>query len=123
MAQMGRADALARDSVARGFSDLKTLGDANGFRTLVVIFPNYRQLDPYPFRTEHAAVRSQAEKNGFLVLDLIEGCRKYVKRTGEKLDFDGIHPNAAGHRLAADLMAEFIEKSGLIESSASPGDH
>lgn len=118
--QLEQMDTLKDDSVDSGFAALQAMSESHGFKTLVVVFPNFRQLEPYPFHEEHEAIRKMALDHGFLFLDLLDGYRRYAKaHPDEKLDFDFIHPTATGHRLAAEMIARYLTTNHLVPDTGS----
>ncbi len=111
--QMDQMDFLGNDTVEDSFKDLKKIADTHGFKVMITLFPNFRQLDPYLYSEEHTKIRQFAENSGFLFLDLLPGYRKYRKSSDNELNYDFIHPNQIGHDLAAEFIAEFIKYNVL----------
>jgi lysophospholipase L1-like esterase len=54
----------------------------------------------------NAVLRETAREHGALV---VPACERFRGRAGELLAPDGIHPNAAGHRVIADAVMEALE--------------
>jgi len=110
----GHADAAADDDVGdrteRGFAELRALGEAHGFDTLVAIFPYLDDARPYRHAALHARAAASARANGFGVLDLLPA---FQQASGGDLSrirgrCIGMHPDAAGHRRAALEMERAI---------------
>lgn len=73
--------------------------------------PPYRAKDPDGFnvllQTYAEAVRQIARENKVDSIDIYAEYRALDSRAGQSMDallLDGMHPNATGHRLAADLL-------------------
>jgi lysophospholipase L1-like esterase len=104
--QDGYTKELSENTVPDSFAGLSQLAEDHAFDVLIVVFPNFRQLTPYPFLSEHSKVRKLAEGNGFRYLDLLKDYQAY--QDGEKLDFDYIHPTVHGHRCAARFISQYL---------------
>ena len=79
--------------------------DPNGFST---VLKNYAE-----------AVRRIAQTKGVTLIDIYAQYEAYDREDGQSMDellLDGMHPNAKGHRVAADLL---IERA--IAATGSPG--
>ncbi|MHC4698318.1 MAG: hypothetical protein ACYTFA_16420 [Planctomycetota bacterium] len=86
----------------------KEAAEEGGGEYRLVIFPWLYKLDDYPLRHVHRKVCALARKLGVPLLDLLgsfEGLDGLELRVG-KVD---PHPNAAGHRIAAAAISEFLE--------------
>lgn len=97
---------LAKDGVEEGFHELARLGAEHGFAVLVVVFPRLLGESEAEHR-EYATLQGYADDAGleFLLLDdAMELCRQ---EQGE-IALDYLHPNAAGHRCAAEAIAPRI---------------
>lgn len=79
-------------------------GQAAGARMVLAIYPLMHRLDDYPFRDVHGVVGALGEAAGFEVVDLLpafegrDASALWVHRADQ-------HPNAEGHRLAAEHLA------------------
>jgi len=104
--QDGYTRELSENTVPAAFKELSLLAEDHAFEVLMVIFPNFRQLTPYPFISEHDKVKNLADGNGFRYLDLLESYQAY--QGDDKLDFDYIHPTVHGHRCAATSIAQYL---------------
>jgi lysophospholipase L1-like esterase len=78
---------------------------------VVVLFPILLLDDAgwsaYPYHQAHAQVAQAASARGFFVLDLLPLYEEYEPSTLRVSDTDG-HPNATGHRLAAEALLALI---------------
>ena len=96
-------------SVEAAFARIAARAKEKNFRVVLAIFPMFSP-DPwsdYPFRVQHAQVAKEGERNGFLVLDLLP--RFELEKPADLLIVpDDMHPNAAGHRIAAQEMQRFL---------------
>lgn len=98
------------ESVQTAFARLAELARAHGFRVVVVVFPTF-SFDPwsaYQFRAEHAKVVREAERNGFLALDLLPRFESEEPRS-VTIEADDPHPTALGHAIAAAEILKFLE--------------
>ena len=107
------ADSLRRSFDSEAWRDarellggMKQLGDEDGFRFVVLVFPVLIELNPdYPFADLHARVAEACHAAGVEYLDLFEvfrgqrGPELWVHPTDQ-------HPNEVAHRLAAKAVAE-----------------
>ncbi|MCE9593764.1 MAG: SGNH/GDSL hydrolase family protein [Planctomycetes bacterium] len=97
-------------SVADGFARFGELGRDHRFHVVLAIFPLFspKPWKDYPFRGVHAQVANEGAKNGFAVLDLLP---RFEREDPASLLIDpkDSHPNAFGHRIAAEEMLHFLE--------------
>jgi len=99
---------LNRDSVEEALQELHGLAEEEGFAVLVAVFPRLDALDPYPFRQDHALVRSRTVSEGFGFEDLLPAFLA-CSRTGEgPVGFDAFHPTERGHDCAAAALADQV---------------
>jgi len=93
-------------SVLDAFAAIRGLTAPRGIRVLVVIFPMIPERDwaAYPYSDLHHQVGEAAAADGFEVLDLLEPFSKWEPAQLRVSSGDG-HPNALGHRLAAEAIA------------------
>ena len=104
------------DTVKQSFERLAELSRTHEFSVIVSVFPLFRKkkaerFEGYSFQSEHAYVRTLSEENGFLHLDLLETFRVCVREGSVAIDV--YHPNARGHRCAAEALAKQIERMRL----------
>jgi len=96
-------------SVVTAFGRIGALARASGARVLVVVFPMIPEgsWDDYPYRDLHEQVATAARKEGFDVLDLLP---VFAARRPADLRVSGAdaHPNALGHRLTAEAVADAV---------------
>jgi hypothetical protein len=96
-------DPDALDRRASGFDRLRTLSEDGSFGTLVAIFPYLDGATSYRHGPAHRATRTDAERSGFAVVDLLPA---FQQASGGHLPdlrgrCIGMHPGAEGHRVAA----------------------
>lgn len=107
-------------SVPEAFARMHALADARHLKVVLAIFPTFaldvprgatRSLfatwDEYGYAPLHAQVRAAAEKEAFVVLDVLDVFRASGK-TPRELAQDPDHPNAAGHELAAEALLRLL---------------
>jgi len=94
---------------------LHTLAAASGFRPLLVAFPIPIAVErPFPHSSYPSRLRALADREGMPLLDLNDAFRA-VYRGHESLfiPYDGDHPNAVGHDVAARAIVDFLMARGL----------
>ena len=99
---------LNRDSVEEALQELHHLAEEEGFAVLVAVFPRLDALDPYPFRADHALVRSRAAYQGFSFEDLLPAFLACSHTGDGPVGFDAFHPTERGHDCAARAIADQV---------------
>ena len=94
---------------------LARLSREHGFGVVVVVFPILVDFEQYPFVPVHEAVGQRARALGFDVVDLLAS---YRAQRAESLATDVIHPNAAGHAIAARELVAHLRRRGLARREA-----
>lgn len=89
--------------------ELGALSAAHEIPVVVVVFPllEVAQDGGYPAAAIHDLVHELSQTQGFPVLDLLDPFRAAGFETIKQ---DAIHPNAAGHAIAADRILEFLNE-------------
>lgn len=103
--------------VTTALDRLRRISETEGIPVLVTIFPVLHDLDRYRWLDVHDLVARAATERGFHVLDLLPA---YLGRDPNELQVvegDHVHPNATGHRLAAEAIHRF-----LVERLWTPDD-
>ncbi len=100
-------------------SGLRRIARVRRDDTLVVLFPYlYRPAyERFGFDRYHEIYREAAEKAGLPFLDL----KQAFDDAGllvENWPIDALHPDEAGHALAADLILEELDRRGLLAETA-----
>jgi hypothetical protein len=108
------ADMVGTEGYARAMRELAELRDAHGFQVLVIStlgLPSEIEevLDSlgFPSIDGRAAAARHLEALGLEIGD--------YARSELALAPDDPHPSALGHRILADVIAEHLERSGLLE--------
>lgn len=105
-------------SVASAFARFGELSRDLGFPIVLVIFPRFTPAEwkDYPIHDVHAQVAREGERHGFLVLDLLP---RYERESPASLLIDpsDSHPNALGHRIAAEEIARFLEGQPALRAA------
>lgn len=93
---------------------LNELAQAHGFRVLVVTYPIPYALEKrFPYSSYPATFAELARREAFPVIDLYEPYRSvYHGHTSLFIPYDGDHPNAEGHRIAAEEIARYLMEWG-----------
>lgn len=127
-ARIGRAQ--ASDNVAAGLAELSQLSTAYGFRTLVVVWPNFGDTvnDPPGLAepgSERMRVEMLASQHGIPVVRLSRWfSNDYAQRPGRQppprnvYTFDGMHPNPEGAKTAAAIIAKLICERRMLETGS-----
>ena len=98
--------------VERDIGKLGRLQRAHRFRVALVIFPLMADTSvDYPWLDIHRRLGAEAAREGLVVVDLLE---PYRARGMGSLRVDDLHPNEAGHRIAADELMAAIRRESLI---------
>ena len=105
---------LAWKIVTTSFERFATLSEETGVPVAVAIFPQLIDFDDYPYADIHALVSTAAREAGLPVLDLIGAFAKVAPETVKLAPLDFGHPNAAGHRIAAERIHEYLLAEGLV---------
>lgn len=96
----------SREKIRSGFARLSQLKESYGFEVLVVVWPVLIDYQKYPFISIHHWIGEEARKNRFLVIDLLPEFSKFNYRDLQVTAEDNIHPNAIGHKIAADIVVK-----------------
>ncbi len=96
---------VSTDRVAEYFGVLDDLSKKNGFQVLVAVFPRFtKNFHAYPLGDQHAYAKGLADQHKFHYLDLIVPFQACRDASPEPIEVDNFHPNARGHRCAAEAM-------------------
>jgi lysophospholipase L1-like esterase len=100
---------VSGDTVAEYFGVLENLSHQYRFDVLVAVIPRFvRTFSYYRFAGQHAYARGLAQQHGFQFVDLLGAFDQCRKSGNEPIELDNFHPSAAGHRCAAEALAEAI---------------
>jgi lysophospholipase L1-like esterase len=90
--------------------ELHDLAQQHRFRVLLVAYPIPYALErSFPHSSYPTTLAQLARHEGFPLIDLNESYRSaYRGHTSLFIPYDGDHPNAQGHRLAAEQIARFM---------------
>jgi lysophospholipase L1-like esterase len=98
---------------AEGFRRIRELSDRFEFRTIVVIFPFFREFERYPYVPLHRSVTAEAKRHDLAVLDLFPF---YAAASAEASNLCtpccDLHPNENGHAVTARAIAESLRRMG-----------
>lgn len=109
-----RMQRLSRDSVEQAFRQLGELSRREKFKVLLSVFPRLGSLQNYAFQGEHDKLKSIAQAENFLFLDLLSAFQECERQSGPALQIDEYHPSVRGHRCAGEAMARFLVENDLI---------
>ncbi len=102
------------------FAGLVALLEPRRIPVLIAVFPAFgKTFEAYPYRDLHRAIVATAEASGLAAVDLLDCFRAYRFRD---VRVDVVHPNPAGHRIAAHALRDALCARGLACGSAPPLD-
>jgi hypothetical protein len=108
-------DAATWRTVEDGFDSIRDAAGRISAPVLVLVFPGLADASPYPWRETHLKVSAAAAARGFEVLDLTTAFAPLSQSQVQVESGDHIHPNALGHRLAAEETYRWLSRSGLLD--------
>ncbi|MDD5091517.1 MAG: SGNH/GDSL hydrolase family protein [Candidatus Wallbacteria bacterium] len=119
-----------QDRHTKALERLHNLSLSNGIPLIIVHFPYFTDFSTYestPHFQTHRRVRSFASDRSIPYLDLLDTYRNhtdeilYLEDDLKTCDIAS-HPNAEGHRLAGEALAEFLILSGLVPGITGKGN-
>ncbi len=113
----------AWQSVLGHLERLKADVEGDGAVYAVVMFPWLWGLDAYPLKAMHDKMARHAAAMNVPFLDLLDAFRDR-DATALRISATDEHPNPAGHRIAADAIARFVEREVLphVQKTREPSD-
>lgn len=101
-------------AVEDGFADLAKISQENDFEVMVVVTPvfRYESATTYPWRDVHQQVQQLAQQSGFLFYDSMA---RLGSQPASAVSFDEIHPNALGHQLVAEGVADALLNTPVLQ--------
>lgn len=123
-----RAGVLARDQtpsvaidrVHAGFDAIQKLAEQQHFSVVLMVFPVFGEMKPSGYSKEpvHESLAQQARERNFIFLDLLPVYQEALPRHFHELEFeqpDYYHPNAFGHKIAAQALQEVLISNKLLQ--------
>lgn len=106
--------------VAKQLNDLRSMAMSAGFSVSIVVLPPREQvMGVYPHARFQSRLRAIAEQLGFSVIDPLPALAKSAADIGALfIPYDRNHPSAAGHRVLAESIAEYLDHHGAVGPSA-----
>lgn len=98
------AEEANREKVRGGFRRLSELRREAPFNVVVLIWPLVTDYNRYRFGYVHEWVAHEANRAGFLAIDLLPAFSTVSYRSLQVSAEDNVHPNALGHKLAAEAF-------------------
>lgn len=119
----GAEDDAAFAWLARRYREMASASRAAGAEVALVLFPHFEQLteraregaDPDP--VQERLVRL-ARDEGIAVVDLLPAFRR-ASRAGKPPMLDYFHPDARGHAIAAQVIAEELGRAGILPAASA----
>lgn len=99
--------------VTGAFDRLERISTETEIPVLIVIFPVLHDFESYAWAEVHVQVAEAAGARGFHVLDLLPTYRGHDPNDLQVVEGDHVHPNAFGHRLAAEAISGFLRSNVL----------
>lgn len=103
-----------RDKAIYGFEKLHILQKKNQFNVLVIIWPIVTSFDSYSYGSIHTWIEKEANKMKFETLDLLPCFSKIPYRKLQVSSVDNIHPNALGHKIAAEAFMKWYSTNNKL---------
>lgn len=117
-------------SVVSGFESISNTAREKNIPVLLIIFPIIENeglrkkedfWENYKYKDLHKKVENLASENGFYVIDLYDYYSKYPPQDLVSTPTDN-HPNELGHRVAGEVILEWILGNESIVPSVSRND-
>jgi hypothetical protein len=103
------------------FMELKRLGETHGFRPAVVVFPVRQQVEArFLYDQPQQQLRALGARLGIPVLDLLPILREQAANEGGPLFYDHCHPTAAGNRIIARAIVDFLDAGPPADATGVP---
>jgi lysophospholipase L1-like esterase len=96
-----------RLKIRAAFDKMQHMKNKNGFEVLVIIWPLLVDFSDYPYRSIHDWIKAETLSHNFSVADLLPTFSGYFYRNLQVTAEDSVHPNALGHKLAAQVFIEW----------------
>ncbi len=110
---------VSTDRSAEYFGVLDELAKDHDFEVLVAVFPRFaKDFHQYPQGAQHVYVKDLSDRHPFHYIDLMESFQACRDASPEPIEVDSFHPNARGHRCAAEALAGEIFPIGKRRPTA-----
>ncbi len=119
-----RTDENGWGGVYEGFETIVASAQSAGIPALLVIFPAISHGGWFEGEAanRHARVAALGRRTGFTVLDLLPVYARYPVEQLRSDPWDTYHPNAEGHRVAAEAIGLVLKARGLWPPADGPPD-
>jgi len=103
-------------SVKIAFSDIQEIASKNDIPVILIIFPLMKggEWENYKYGDLHSQVVNAGENSGFNTVDLTDAYSVYPQLSLMIAPGNG-HPNALGHKLAADAVYKKVQEYNLLD--------
>lgn len=94
-----------------GFSKISEKAKELHCDVIMVIFPIMYDFENYNWMNIHTKVRTAGDNHGFSVIDFFNEYSKHPVKSVRLERGDFVHPNAKGHKIAADVLFNYIKNN------------
>ena len=101
-----------RQKVIKGFDRLQAIQEERQLTVVVIVWPVLTDFTDYRFKWIHEWVKTEAVKRGFSTVDLLKAFRSVPYRKLQLTAEDPVHPNAMGHKIAAEAYLRSSAQAG-----------
>jgi lysophospholipase L1-like esterase len=111
-----------RQKVLRSFDALREIRESNKIDVVILVWPLITDYGRYPYRSIHEWIVNAAHARGLATIDLLPLYSTMDARALQVAGEDNVHPNGAGHRIAAEAFLRWFEQSALHRARAQAED-
>ena len=98
-----------KERIRDAFETLKSLSEEHEFDVVIAAIPQlFKEFDEYDSTYIHEFVMDLCEEKGFTCVDTLDAFSEYSVEE-IIISREDAHPNALGHRLIAEQIAEVLE--------------
>ena len=97
-----------RRQITTAFDELQFLQAEQQFEMVVIIWPLIVDYTKYALEPTHRWIKHEVEARGFATIDLLQSFSTMPYRDLQVTAEDNVHPNALGHKLAAQAFLNWL---------------
>lgn len=104
-----------KKNMEKSLREIIRISKENNIPTLIAVFPEFHQFDPYPFSYVTSLIKGIAQEENASFVDLLPS---YMGTNPQDIwvSQEDVHPNALGHKIAANAILDAILEKKLIEA-------